>query len=58
MLLFSGKVVRMAEATTPLAAAQREFLPYTGPDPGVQYPVRVKYCGGISYVPFNKQIYK
>lgn len=34
----------MAEAT-PLPAAVREFLPYTGATSGVKYPLKVKYCG-------------
>jgi len=36
----------MAEATPPLAAADRQFLEYSGPVKGVKYPVKVPYCGG------------
>ncbi|XP_060561646.1 density-regulated protein homolog isoform X2 [Ruditapes philippinarum] len=38
----------MAEATQPLAAAQREFFSYSGPTAGVNYPFKVQYCGECS----------
>jgi hypothetical protein len=43
----------MAEATQPLAAAQREFFSYSGPTAGVNYPFKVQYCGGIYPFSYN-----
>ena len=37
----------MADGPQPLAAAERLFFQYSGPVPGVEYPIKVQYCGGI-----------
>ena len=42
-LCLNTSAISMAEAVAP---ATKEFLAYSGPKPGVTYPLKVVYCGG------------